>query len=138
MKYEVELVMTKIDNCWCKKPQLTDILCDNLLIVCSFKKLDYTHYVSSYYVIQYYINTWSDHWGNYDNRRDWSMYNGLIIRLDPTKINKERRRKIRIPMVIVMKVVSKSCQLEVELVPAEHDLNYQCVYIFCCYLYQNY
>jgi hypothetical protein len=28
------------------------------------------------------------------------MYNGLIIRLDPTKINKGRRRKIHIPMVI--------------------------------------
>jgi hypothetical protein len=28
------------------------------------------------------------------------MYNGLIIRPDPTKINKGRRRKILIPMVM--------------------------------------
>jgi hypothetical protein len=28
------------------------------------------------------------------------MYNGLIIRSDPAKINKGRRRKIRIPMVM--------------------------------------
>jgi hypothetical protein len=33
MKYEVELVMTEIGNCWCQKPQLTGIPCDNLLIV---------------------------------------------------------------------------------------------------------
>jgi hypothetical protein len=31
---------------------------------------------------------------------DWPMYNGSIIRPDPTKINKGRRRKIRIPMVM--------------------------------------
>jgi hypothetical protein len=29
-----------------------------------------------------------------------SMYNGPVIRPDPTKINKGRRRKIRIPMVM--------------------------------------
>jgi hypothetical protein len=28
------------------------------------------------------------------------MYNGPIIKLDPAKINKERRRKIHIPMVM--------------------------------------
>jgi hypothetical protein len=28
------------------------------------------------------------------------MYNGPVIRLDPAKINKERRRKIRIPMIM--------------------------------------
>jgi hypothetical protein len=28
------------------------------------------------------------------------MYNGSIIRPDPAKINKERRKKIRIPMVM--------------------------------------
>jgi hypothetical protein len=33
MKYEVELAMTKIDNCWCQKPQLTVIPCDHLIII---------------------------------------------------------------------------------------------------------
>jgi hypothetical protein len=28
------------------------------------------------------------------------MYNGLVIKSDPTKINKERRRKIHIPVVM--------------------------------------
>jgi hypothetical protein len=35
------------------------------------------------------------------------------------------------------RVVSIGCQLEFELVPTEHDLDYQCVYICCCYIYQN-
>jgi hypothetical protein len=35
------------------------------------------------------------------------------------------------------RIVSTGCQLEVELVPTEHDLDYQCVYVFCCYIYQN-
>jgi hypothetical protein len=62
--------------------------------------MDYTQYVSPYYIIQYYINTWSGRWRSYGNKRDWPMYNGSIISQDPTKINKERRRKIRIPMVM--------------------------------------
>jgi hypothetical protein len=28
------------------------------------------------------------------------MYNGPVIRPDPAKINKERKRKIRIPMIM--------------------------------------
>jgi hypothetical protein len=100
MKYEFELAMTGIGNCWCQKPQLTDIPCDHLLVVCSFRRLDCTQYVSSYYTIQYYINTWSGHWRSYGNKRDWPIYNGPVIRLDPAKINKEMRRKIRIPMVM--------------------------------------
>jgi uncharacterized protein YjaG (DUF416 family) len=35
------------------------------------------------------------------------------------------------------RVVSTCCQLEVELILTEHDLDYQCVYVFCCYIYQN-
>jgi hypothetical protein len=35
------------------------------------------------------------------------------------------------------RVVSTGCQLEVELISTEHDLDYQCVYVFCCYIYQN-
>jgi hypothetical protein len=48
----------------------------------------------------YYINTWSGHWRSYDNRQDWQIYNGPIIRPDPAKIYKGRRRKICIPMVM--------------------------------------
>jgi hypothetical protein len=92
--------MTEIGNYWCQKPQLTGIPCDHMLAVCSFRKLDYTQYVSPYYTIQYYINTWSGHWRSYSNRWDLSMYNGPIIRLDAAKINKWRRRKIRIPIVM--------------------------------------
>jgi hypothetical protein len=88
MKYEVELAMTGIGNCWCQKPQLTGIPCDHLLVVCSFRNLVYTQYVSPYYIIQYYINIWSGHWRSYDNKQDWPMYNGLVIRPDPAKINK--------------------------------------------------
>jgi hypothetical protein len=100
MKYEVELAMTEIDNYWCQKPQLTGIPCDHLLVVCSFRMLDYTQYVSPYYTIQYYINTWSGHWRSYGNKQDWSMYNGPIIRPNRAKINKDRRKKIRIPIVM--------------------------------------
>jgi hypothetical protein len=38
---------------------------------------------------------------------------------------------------IKWRVVSTGCQLEVELVPAEHDLDYQFVYIFYRYICQN-
>jgi hypothetical protein len=77
--------MTGIDNCWCQKPQLTGIPCDNLFAVCSFRRLDYTQYVSPYYTIKYYNNTWSGHWRSYDNKQDWSMYNDSVIRSDPIK-----------------------------------------------------
>jgi hypothetical protein len=100
MKYEVELTMTWIGNYWYQKSQLTDIPCDHLLVVCSFRRPNYTQYVSLYYTIKYYINTWSGHWRSYDNKRDWSMYNVPIIRTDPAKINKGRRRKIYILMVM--------------------------------------
>jgi hypothetical protein len=100
MKYEVELAMMRIGNCWCQKLQLTGIPCDHLLDVCSFRRLYYTQYVSPYYTIKYYINTWSGHWRNYGNKQNWPMYNGPVIRPDPAKINKGRRMKICISMVM--------------------------------------
>jgi hypothetical protein len=36
-----------------------------------------------------------------------------------------------------LRVVLTGCQLEIEIIPTEHDLDYQCVYVFCCYIYQN-
>jgi hypothetical protein len=57
------------------------------------------------------------------------MYNVSIIRPDPAEINKGRRMKIHIPMVMN--------EIEVELVRAKHDLDYQCVYVFYYYIYQN-
>jgi hypothetical protein len=35
------------------------------------------------------------------------------------------------------RVISIGCQLEVELVPVQHDLDCQSVYIFCRYICQN-
>jgi hypothetical protein len=53
------------------------------------------------------------------------MYNGLIIRSDPAKIKKGRRKKIHTFQWLWIKwrVVSTDYQLEVEVVPAEHDLD---------------
>jgi hypothetical protein len=92
--------MMEISNHWCQKLQLTGIPCDNLFVVCSFRMLNYTQYVYPCYSIQYYINTWSYNWRSYGNKRDWPMYNNLIIRPDPAKINKWRRKKIHIPIVM--------------------------------------
>jgi hypothetical protein len=92
--------MMGIGNYWCQKSQLTVIPCDHLLTVCSFRMMNYTQYVSPYYTIQYYINTWSGHWCSYGNKQDWSMYNGPVIRSDPAKSIKGMRRKIHISMVM--------------------------------------
>jgi hypothetical protein len=71
------------------------------LACCLFiQKAGLHSYVNPYYTIWYHINTWSGHWHSYDNRGDWLMYNGSIIRLDPAKINKGRKRNMRIPMVM--------------------------------------
>jgi hypothetical protein len=66
------------------------------------------------------------------------MYNGPIIRPDPVKINKEMRIRYAFQWLwMKWRVVSIECQLEVELVPAEHDLDYQSVYVICHYICQN-
>jgi hypothetical protein len=61
MKYMVELAMTGIDNCWCQKSQLTGHPMQPLACRLFIQKVEYTQYVSPYYIIKYYINTWSDH-----------------------------------------------------------------------------
>jgi hypothetical protein len=57
------------------------------------------------------------------------MYNGSVIRLDSAKINKGRRRKKHITMVMD--------EMEDRINRLPHDLDYQCAYVFCCYIYQN-
>jgi hypothetical protein len=100
MKYEVRLIGDGIATCWCQKPQLTGIPCDHVLAVCSFRRLDHIAFISPYYSMENYVNTWAGHWAVYGNKNDWPLYTGSIIRPDPKKINKGRRRKIRIPMVM--------------------------------------
>jgi hypothetical protein len=54
------------------------------------------------------------------------MYNGPIIRSDPAKIQQRKEKEYTHFNDLWMKwrVVSTGYQLEVELVPAEHDLDY--------------
>jgi hypothetical protein len=130
--------MTEIDNCWCQKSQLTDIPCDHLLVICSFRKLDYTQYVSPFYTINYYINTWSGHWRSYGNKQDCQCTTVQSLgQIQQKLINEGEGRYAFQWLWMKWRIVSTSCQLEVELVPTEHDLDYQCVYVFCCYIYQN-
>jgi hypothetical protein len=66
------------------------------------------------------------------------MYNGPVIRPDPAKSIKEREGRYAFQWLWrKWRIVSTCCQLEVELVPTEHDLDYQRVYVFCCYIYEN-
>jgi hypothetical protein len=66
------------------------------------------------------------------------MYNGSIIRADPAKINKERRRKIRISMVMdEMEGRINKMSTRGRARPAEHDLDYQSVYVLYRYICQN-
>jgi hypothetical protein len=89
-----------IPTCVCRKPQLTGIPCDHVLAVLSFRNLDSTQYVSKYYSIDNYINTWSGLFNSYGDKRSWPLYQGPIIRPNPKKINKGRRKHKRIPMVM--------------------------------------
>ena len=84
--------------CECQKPQLTGIPCNHVLAVCFIRRLQPNDYVSSYYSLQNYINTWSGVFHSFGNERDWPLYEGLIIRPDPTKVNKGTRKHKRIPM----------------------------------------
>jgi hypothetical protein len=130
--------MTRIGNCWCQKPQLTGIPYDHLLDVCSFRRLDYTQYVSPYYTIQY------------------TLTHGMVISVVMTinkidqcttvrslgqiqqKSIKEREGRYTFQWLwMKWRIVSIDCQLEVKLIPIEHDLDYQRAYIFYYYIYHN-
>ena len=98
MKYDVSFPQEGMPICECQKPQLTGIPCNHVLAVCFIRRLQPNDYVSSYYSLQNYINTWSGVFHSFGNERDWPLYEGPIIRPDPTKVNKGRRKHKRIPM----------------------------------------
>jgi hypothetical protein len=132
--------MTGIDNCWCQKLQWTGIPCDHLLVVSSFRRL--ITLCTLIHIIPSSI----------------TLTHGLVIGVDMTideidqctmvrslgqiqqKSTKKGEGKYTFQWLwMKWRVISTGCQLEVEveLVPADHDLDYQCVYIFYCYIYQN-
>jgi hypothetical protein len=87
-------------KCQCQKPQLIRLSCDHMLVVCSFRRLDLSAYVSLYYTLEYFTNTWSDHFQSFRNRRNLPLYHDSLIRSDLTKIHKDRRKVIRISIVM--------------------------------------
>jgi hypothetical protein len=59
------------------------------------------------------------------------MYNSPIIRPNTAKINKERGIRYTFQWLwIKWRVISTDCQLEIDLVPVEHYLDYQRVNVF--------
>jgi hypothetical protein len=62
--------------------------------------LDSREYINPYYALKSFINTQSNVFNSYENPPDWQMYHSATIRQDPTKINKGRRRKIKITLVM--------------------------------------
>lgn len=98
MKYSVTFPPEGMPTCVCQRPQLTGIPCNHVLAVCFFRNLNHNDYVSPYFSLQNYINTWSGEFKGFGNARDWPLYHGPIIRPDPNKINKGRRQHKRMCM----------------------------------------
>jgi hypothetical protein len=99
MKYEVRFLEGGgIPVCECQKPQFTGIPCNHVLAVCCSRRLNPIQYVSHYYSISNYVNTWSGEFHGFGNVTNWPYDMGApIIRPDPTKINRGRRKHQRIP-----------------------------------------
>ena len=95
MKYAVTFPPEGMPTCVCQRPQLTGIPCNHVLAVCFVRRINPNVYVNPYYSLQNYINTWSGHFAGFGNKRDWPLYNGPIIRPDPDKVNKGRRKHQR-------------------------------------------
>lgn len=111
MKYEVDF-SGHMPVCECQKPQLTGIPCNHVLAVCIKRRLNVKNYVSPYYSLQNYINTWTAVWHGFGNEHNWPLYDGPIIRPDPDNINRGRRKHKRIPMVMdIMEGRSRSKQV---------------------------
>ena len=100
MSYQVFILENGVSTCTCQKPQLTGIPCDHVLAVCGYQNLDWTEYVNPYYNMVHYTAAWNGHFYSFGNPHEWQQYHGAIIRPDPTKVNKGRRRKIRISMMM--------------------------------------
>ena len=60
MKYEVRFSGGEggMPICECQKPQLTGIPCDHVLAVCCQFRLNSMNYISHYYSVENYVNTW--------------------------------------------------------------------------------
>jgi hypothetical protein len=100
MKYEVRFSFGEgeMPICECQKPQFTGIPCDHVIAVCCQLRLNSTNYVSHYYSVENYVNTWRGNFSGYGNAHNWPFDAGApIIRPDPNKINKGRRKHKRIP-----------------------------------------
>ena len=100
MTYEVTFSENTMPVCTCQKPQLTGIPCNHVLAVCSKRNLNETQYVSPFYSLQAYTNTWTGEWHSFGNETDWPQYYGPAIRPAPGSINRGRRKHKRIPMVM--------------------------------------
>lgn len=100
MTYQVFILENGVSTCTCQKPQLTGIPCDHVLAVCGNQHLDWTDYINPYYNIEHYRAAWNGYFYGFGNENEWNIYHGAILRPDPAKINKGRRRKIRIPMMM--------------------------------------
>lgn len=98
-KYEVDL-SGDMPICQCQKPQFTGIPCNHVLAVCSRLKLDEKAFVSPFYSVQNYVNTWTGDWHSFGNENEWPLYHGPVLRPDPSTINRGRRKHKRIPMVM--------------------------------------
>ncbi|XP_078164777.1 uncharacterized protein LOC144559587 [Carex rostrata] len=92
VRYDVTFPPEGMPICVCRRPQLTGISCNHVLAVCFLRRLNPNDYVSPYYSLQNYINTWSGRFNGFGNKWDWSLYNGPIIRPNSDKVNKGRRK----------------------------------------------
>ena len=100
MKYEVSFPEGMNGNpiCECQKPQFTGIPCNHVLAVCCQRRLNPMNYVSPYYSVENYVNTWSGEFHGFGNVDNWPYDMGApTIRPDTGKINKGRRKHKRIP-----------------------------------------
>jgi hypothetical protein len=138
MKYEVELAMTEIGNCWCQKSQLTGIPCDHLLAFVHSEGWitlsTLVHIIPSSTTLTHDLVI-----GVVMTINEIGQFT-MVQSLDQIqqKSTKEGEGRYAFQWLwMKWRVVSIGCQLEVELIPTKHDLDYQLVYVFCCYIYQN-
>ena len=111
MKYEVRFPEGEqgMPVCDCQKPQFTGIPCNHVLAVCCKRHLDPMRYVSHYYSVENYVNTWRGEFHSFGSHRNWIYELGAPkIKPDRNKINKGRRKHKRIPNA--MDVMEAQCR----------------------------